>query len=509
LVNNQTNQTFTANALGNQVELLHIMFGQYTLVIEHPNYATYRNNMFNVNQRYMAYAAILALQSVLLSEGFDAAFPPAGWVQWDQDGDGRIWERLTIFNLDPPINPHSGSHFIMSRTWQGDPGWEADNWMISPQIDMTGVEALNLTFVTAGESNYLDHIEVLVSTTGTNTGVPQGTLAPIGVPGTIIGDWTSVYRARSLSEAWGQHEVDLSDFTDAEYIYLALRHKDFDEHVVALDTVTLISGAAPNFGTIAGIVTNVNGGAPIAGARVRILDTDVETLTNEQGIYFLNAPAGTVRVYATATSMTPYTSGNINVTPGRQVAHNFTMGLPGTLTGIVTRLDGGPLANVLVELTGTTFSARTTPGGLYFINSIPAGNYQLVATLANYKDHTQTITIVSGQQLSYPFEMEPLDGFDQEIIPVVTALQGNFPNPFNPSTEIAFDLAETGHVSIEIFNIRGQRVTTLTNEEWKAGRHKIEWNGTDNYGRQVASGVYFYNMRTSEYNSTRRMILMK
>jgi len=516
LVNNQTNQVYSANAIGNIVELKHIFFGQYTLTIEHPDYAIYRNNMFAVNQHQQAYAAILALQAIIFSEGFDGSpFPPTGWTNWDQDGDGNVWGQLDNFGLTPPITPQAGTHFIASRTWMGANGFNADNWMISPQINIEDASALTVSFYIAGEGAYPDHIEVLYSTTGINTGVAQGTLAPIGNPGTVIGDWTSVFRGELTGEAWAQMTADLSGAVGNEYVRLAFRHRDFDMNVLALDSITLISGATPNFGTITGFVTNLNGGTPVVGAEVGIVGTEIKTTTNAQGLYFLNVAAGTVQVTATAAGLSDYTSGNIVVSPGRQVAHQFQMGAPGIVRGFTYHLreDGTrtPLPGVLVELLGTSFSARSVASGAYLMANVPAGNYEAQASLAGYNTpEIQRITVLAGQTLEgIIFDLTPVSDNDGVVIPLVTALQSNFPNPFNPSTVIAFDLAQDGHVTIDVFNIRGQRVTTLTNEEWKAGKHKVEWDGTDSFGREAASGVYFYNMRVGEYNSTRRMILMK
>jgi flagellar hook assembly protein FlgD len=100
---------------------------------------------------------------------------------------------------------------------------------------------------------------------------------------------------------------------------------------------------------------------------------------------------------------------------------------------------------------------------------------------------------------------------EEDIIPVVTqtALKGNYPNPFNPETSIAFDLANEEHVSIDIYNIKGQKVKTLANDRFGVGSHSIVWNGKDDSGKNVGSGIYFYNMKSGKYTSTRKMILMK
>jgi len=99
---------------------------------------------------------------------------------------------------------------------------------------------------------------------------------------------------------------------------------------------------------------------------------------------------------------------------------------------------------------------------------------------------------------------------ESDVVSVtVTSLIGNYPNPFNPSTTIAFDMAREGHVTIEIYNSKGQRVKEVVSGSFNAGSHRVVWNGQDESGRAVSSGVYFYRMITSEYSSMRKMLLIK
>ena len=91
----------------------------------------------------------------------------------------------------------------------------------------------------------------------------------------------------------------------------------------------------------------------------------------------------------------------------------------------------------------------------------------------------------------------------------MTALRANYPNPFNPSTTIAFDIKEAGVVQIDIFNIRGQKVKTLVHEHMDMGRYTAVWTGIDDNGRNVSSGMYFYQMRAEGFSEIKRMVLMK
>ncbi|MCL2063608.1 MAG: S8 family serine peptidase [Candidatus Cloacimonetes bacterium] len=98
---------------------------------------------------------------------------------------------------------------------------------------------------------------------------------------------------------------------------------------------------------------------------------------------------------------------------------------------------------------------------------------------------------------------------DDTILPSQTELVGNYPNPFNPETTIHFNLANNSRVVIDIFNVRGQLVIPLLNENLTAGYHNVRWNGTDYMGSSVSTGIYFYRMTTDYIVQTKRMVLMK
>ncbi len=93
--------------------------------------------------------------------------------------------------------------------------------------------------------------------------------------------------------------------------------------------------------------------------------------------------------------------------------------------------------------------------------------------------------------------------------PQKTILEGNYPNPFNPETSIRYQLSEKTHVSLKIFNVKGQLVKTLINNTQDAGYKKISWNGKDNDNKAVASGIYFYTLETPNSSTTKKMMLMK
>jgi choice-of-anchor B domain-containing protein len=88
-------------------------------------------------------------------------------------------------------------------------------------------------------------------------------------------------------------------------------------------------------------------------------------------------------------------------------------------------------------------------------------------------------------------------------------LEQNFPNPFNPSTRIPFELTRGGRVRLDVYDVAGRRVRAVVDRELPAGLHEAEWDGRAAAGRSAASGVYFYRMRAGDRTETRRMVLLK
>jgi hypothetical protein len=93
--------------------------------------------------------------------------------------------------------------------------------------------------------------------------------------------------------------------------------------------------------------------------------------------------------------------------------------------------------------------------------------------------------------------------------PTTFALYQNCPNPFNPETQIKYDLPVAGHVNLAIYNVLGQKVRILVDEFQDAGRKSARWDGHDENGRDVASGIYFYKIKVENFEKIRKMVLIK
>lgn len=96
-----------------------------------------------------------------------------------------------------------------------------------------------------------------------------------------------------------------------------------------------------------------------------------------------------------------------------------------------------------------------------------------------------------------------------EEIPETYNLSQNYPNPFNPETQIQYIIPKENHVRLTIYNSVGQEIRTLVNDFQAAGSHKITWNGVNNFGQKVTSGIYFYRLVAGEFVNIKKMILLK
>ncbi|MCL2065621.1 MAG: M6 family metalloprotease domain-containing protein [Candidatus Cloacimonetes bacterium] len=184
-------------------------------------------------------------------------------------------------------------------------------------------------------------------------------------------------------------------------------------------------------------------------------------------------------------------------------------------TFIISNLGGSPLiissieksgdnpSDFFIELDFTTFPWPIDSGD----------NIALKITFTPRSQGERNASIFIGHNAqNSPFEVLLSGGgfvSDYDIVIQKTELLGNFPNPFNPSTYINFNIAIEGLVTIDIFDIRGSKVITLIDAVYSPGNYQILWNSVDDYGRDVSSGIYFYRMKTDEYVAVKRMLLLK
>lgn len=233
------------------------------------------------------------------------------------------------------------------------------------------------------------------------------------------------------------------------------------------------------------------------------------------GDFTISVPAGTYEVTASLEYYTPQTISDVIVTEG-----NATTEIDFTLDWIPVY---NPPQNLIVDpITGLVTWNPPTP---YPGAEVQGYNFYLDGTFVEYCEliTLQLENLING--VEYTISISAVyDLGESEIVTVIfiyegtgagnniiayTKLLSNYPNPFNPVTNIAFSIKEAGNVTLEIYNLRGQLVKTLINEAKETGEYTASWNGTDNSNKPVSSGVYLYRMKSDNYVSTRKMILIK
>ena len=176
-------------------------------------------------------------------------------------------------------------------------------------------------------------------------------------------------------------------------------------------------------------------------------------------------------------------------------------------------VSGLPVDFVLIKI-------NNEPGEFTFSDSVgsyeyklPAGIYNVNAERVFYDDAVEyQIEVIDGQftQLDIPM-CETTEVEEQEVPNFSFQISNltNYPNPFNPSTNISFSLNNDNDVELSIFNIRGQKIITLAREHLSKGKHSVVWSGNDESGKIVSSGIYFYKLKVDNQESVKRMLLLK
>jgi len=124
-------------------------------------------------------------------------------------------------------------------------------------------------------------------------------------------------------------------------------------------------------------------------------------------------------------------------------------------------------------------------------------------------DGIDTVDISGDNRLIYVNRYDNYLSTESEKIPTEFALHENYPNPFNPSTTLRFDLPEVSNVILTIYNMLGQKVKTFNMQSTPAGYHALKWNATNDYGDPVGAGVYLYQLQSKDFVKTRKMVLLK
>ena len=177
-----------------------------------------------------------------------------------------------------------------------------------------------------------------------------------------------------------------------------------------------------------------------------------------------------------------------------------------------------PISNIQAKSVERGFSQFVAGGGRYTFrymaneNSGDEEQITVEVSAAGYEPGSLNTALTYGTELEFDFELQPLATSVEQTspgAPLAYALHQNFPNPFNPTTEIRYELAKPSDVAITIYDVLGKEVRTFVKTKLGAGTYAIQWDGKNNEGLLVASGVYFFKLTANAFRQTRKMLLMR
>ena len=461
------------------------------------------------------------------TEGFEGTvFPPSGWSRFITNAnpphDGGVlptWCSVSTVFLTGGliIEPSQGSKQA-GLWWDDSP---QDEWLLTPAFTCPpDAQFVFDTYAKYG-SQYYDHYYVKISTDAGNS-------------------WTVLWDATALPPGQNQYVspivIDLADYAGMEVKlafhalgspeYLGLMYVWFIDNLIIGNSGDQIRFANSQLisSKPAAQIAKTSGGNPahstnremigykawrfVAGQEnseilwVPVSDDLISTL-NHVDSSWNTLPDGAYRwavkaVYTADVMSTPVLSNTI-------VKELLT----GTIIGNVRRQgDNQFIAGATITTEGG-FSATTNSAGSYIL-VVPVGICTVTATAEGYKPlNYDNIFVAPDQYTTLNFQMTPTSNED-EIMPVtITRLNGNYPNPFNPETTISYELKDATNVHLNVYNIKGQLVRSLVNQDQASGRYRVTFNGRDDKGNQLSSGIYLYRFTAGKYSDTRKMMLME
>ena len=263
---------------------------------------------------------------------------------------------------------------------------------------------------------------------------------------------------------------------------------------------------------------------------------DVYWMPQESGVqvdtlvYYSNYTVGDVDAFGNGTDHSVFIAEAFNAPPS-------PVALIGPADETVLTIDGSNAEGQ----TGIFWTNSTDPDGYpieYFLELIVENTGDTLDTLISqsnfflsHEEVLEYMTEVGVTELDIMWDVYAYDGFedvessngpwsltidggwalsvDNNTLPEVFALHNNYPNPFNPITNIRYDIPEASDVRIDIYDLVGKKVKTLVSKQHQPGRYKIQWNATNEFGSAVATGMYIYKIQAKDFVSVKKLLLMK
>ncbi|MCB5276310.1 MAG: C25 family cysteine peptidase [Candidatus Cloacimonadaceae bacterium] len=415
------------------------------------------------------------------------------------------------------VEAYSGSK-VWATNLQGQYPINVQYHLYTPRYTLETGSQLNFMHYYGTEAGY-DGVNLAISTNNGNSWTiltPMGGYDASGIVGLNMEEgWTG------NSNGWLPASFDLSAYANQEVMFrFRLGSNGATNGIGWYIDDFLLSNVNLKTGFLQGTLSASSGLDP---AKASVMSTSrFATRPDSEGNFKLFLPNGTHSVSASLKYHQSSNYNNFHISPQNpvassdfvlihlpavdQLAHTLSGNsveldltwqapidtvLPVTGYRVYKRFNSGPF-ELVQESLETSFSESRDQIGYYYY-------YVCAVYLGDEGSPSQTLL------LDNPYS----DNQENDIPSLVTALNGNYPNPFNPTTTIAFSMAEAGPATLSIYNSKGQLVRQLANSEFTTGKHYLVWDGRDNGGRPVSSGLYFYRLSARHYSKTRKMILMK
>jgi uncharacterized membrane protein len=271
-------------------------------------------------------------------------------------------------------------------------------------------------------------------------------------------------------------------------------------------------------GVINGTIS-VNSGTPDLSDGIITTQSIFNAAVADDGTYKLFVEEGTYSLTTDLPHYGPSTIVDAVIDGTNQVltGYDFVLEILPEPTALVASYDAPQLTiewdepiNSNFDVIGYNVYGRVNDSEYAFLAFVNDEEYtESIQDNNNYYYYTEA---VYPEGVSYPSEelLFNVTGNSQDqVTPLVTELYNNYPNPFNPVTNISYALAVAGNVRIDIYNVRGQHVKTLVDEVQPVGKHIVQWTGQDDNDNDCASGLYMYRFQTKGVNTIKKAMLLK
>jgi subtilisin-like proprotein convertase family protein len=283
-------------------------------------------------------------------------------------------------------------------------------------------------------------------------------------------------------------------------------------------------------GDLEGVVVSTLPQQPLAGATVTIVELAQSTTTNQSGEYsFHGVTTGTYVVRFQHAGFCDFVANNVEIQDGQTTTLNAAMQHPNAVFSVTSINQGviiGRTSTTTFTISNTgncplTWSLTDTSAWLTESpaqGTVPASQMTEItltfdATDLAIGEYQSRITIThsaANSPYQIPVSLAVASSAGESVdLPTEFALLANYPNPFNSSTELRFDVPQTAAVSLVLYNLLGQEVATLINSTMQAGHHTVNWNGRDRHGVDVGTGIYIVQLRSEGHVFTSKLMMLR